>query len=405
MIAALAALAAASAAWTIGEPADALRWGAVVAGYAAITACGIAVGRRGGALSAALLLALLALLTGLIGVLAVATQAEPLAERIGGAWRPGGPFEYPPALAALQIAALPVGLTWMAGAGRRVAAGALVVTVAPATIALVSTRSTLVLAALLLLALAAWPARTIGAGRPLALAAACFALAVAGTADAVAGSYADPYVATADLPRVAGMIALLAAAPALWIALRACFDERGEVRDGFRRRAVALALVPLLAASAAAALTPDAGEAVEPDSGLSHGRVEIWGDAIETALEGPFEGSGALTFLEASSANQDPPPARFAHDLVLGQWVELGYPGLVLALALVALTVALVVRSLGTPAGWLLAPGAIAYLVAMLIDWPWHIPAAAATFAFILGALAGARSVVTRTPGRLKRAQ
>ena len=63
--------------------------------------------------------------------------------------------------------------------------------------------------------------------------------------------------------------------------------------------------------------------------------------------------------------------------------------GLALAVALVALIVALVVRNLATAAGWLLGPGAVAYLVAMLIDWPWHVPAASATFAFILGALAG----------------
>ncbi len=82
--------------------------------------------------------------------------------------------------------------------------------------------------------------------------------------------------------------------------------------------------------------------------------------------------------------------------IVVGSGLALiaGYPLIgaaegALAVALVALIVALVVRNLATAAGWLLGPGAVAYLVAMLIDWPWHVPAASATFAFILGALAG----------------
>ncbi len=108
-IALLALLSAASAAWTIGDAGDALRWGAVVAGYAAIALTGLAVGRRGGAAVAALLLVVLAVGTGLIGILGAAIQVEPFAERIGGAWRPGGPFEYPPALGALQLAAIPLG--------------------------------------------------------------------------------------------------------------------------------------------------------------------------------------------------------------------------------------------------------------------------------------------------------
>jgi len=388
VLAALAALTAASAAWTIGAPADAVRWGAVVAGYAAIAVAGYAAARRNGPEGVAALVAALALAAGLVGIFAAAAQAQPLAERIGGAWRPGGPFEYPPALAALQLAALPVALRWMFGRRASVAAGAAVTAVAAAVIALVSSRAMLALGALLLLAVAAWPARTLGVGRPAALAAICLALGAGAGADAVAGSYADPYVATADLPRVFGLVALLAGAIALWTILRLCFDERGELRRGAGRRAAALALLPLAAAATAAALTPDAGDAVEPDSGLTHGRTEIWGDAVETALEGGFGGSGALTFLDASRAYQDPSPVRFAHDLVLEQWVELGYPGLALSLALVGVVVGLIVRRTAADAGWLLGTGAAAYLVAILIDWPWHVPASAAIFTFLLGALA-----------------
>ena len=385
---ALALLTATSAAWTIGEPAEALRWGAVVAGYAGIALTGYVAVRRGGVLPAALLLVGLAGATGLIGLVAAAIQEQPFAERIGGAWRPGGLFEYPPALGALQLAAIPLSLRWMAGSGRCLAVGASSLAVGAATIALISSRAILALGAVLLLAVALWPQRTVGSGRPLALAAIAFALTVGGAADAIAGSYADPYVGTSDLPRILGLALMLPAAVGLWLALRNCFDGGGEPRAGLRSRALGLALLPMTAALTAAALTPDGGTAVEPDSGITHGRVEVWGDAVSTAVHGPAEGSGALTFATASFAYQDPPRSRFAHNILLEEWVELGYAGLALSLAVIGIGIALVIRSRGTPAAWLLGPGAIAYLVASLVDWPWRVPASAAIFAFILGALA-----------------
>jgi hypothetical protein len=235
--------------------------------------------------------------------------------------------------------------------------------------------------------------------RPLAAATAAFAIAAAAAADAVAGSYAEPYVATSDLPRGVGLALLLPAAVGLWLALRRCFDARGAVRAGLGGRALALAIVPALASLGAAALTPDGGDAVEPDSGPTHGRIEIWGDAARTAVDGPFQGSGALTFLDASRSEGDPARDRFAHNLVLEHWVELGYAGLMLSLVLVALVLTLVAGTRGTDAGWLLGTGAIAYLVALMVDWPWHVPASAAIFAFILGGLsASSDRVIAASP-------
>lgn len=388
VLAALAVLTALSAAWTIGEPADALRWGAVGAGYAGIALTGYAVARRGGGAAVALLLVGLAVATGLIGLLAAAIQEQPFAERIGGAWRPGGPFEYPPALGALQLAALPLGLWWMAAAGGKHATGALTVAIAAAVVALISSRAILALGALLLVAVAVWPQRTVGCARPMALAAIALILSAGGAADAVAGSYAEPYISTSDLPRILGLALLLPATVGLWIVLRSCFDDAGEVRSKRRARALALALIPLFCSLTAAATTADGGEGVEPDSGVTHGRIDIWGDAISTAFHGPPEGAGARTFAIASQTYQDPPRTRFAHNLVLEDWVELGYAGLLLSLLLIGIAAALIARSRRTPAAWLLAPGAAAYLVASLIDWPWQVPASAAVFAFILGALA-----------------
>ena len=383
----LAVLAAISAAWTIGSPATSLRWGAVVAGYAAMAACGFIAVRRAGAESLATLLAVLATATGLIGVFAAGFQEGPFAERVGAAWRPGGPFEYSPALGALALAALPLALRWMAQAGRRAAVGALTVTVIAAAVALISSRALLGLALLLALAVLARPATTIRSSAWMAAAAIAFAVTAGATADAIAGSYDEPYEKSADLLRVLGLAVLLPVAVTLWIAVRRCFVPGGTPIRSRRVAALALTLVPLAIACTAAALTPDSGPSGEPDAGLTHGRVEIWGDAVATASGGPFEGSGALTFLSASVLEQDPPPARFAHNLVLEQWVELGYPGLIASLAFVAIAIGLVLRSRGTPAGWLLAPGAVVYLVAAMIDWPWHVPASAAIFALILGGL------------------
>lgn len=384
----LGLLAAASAAWTIGGSADALRWGAVVLGYAAMAACGFAAARRCGPGSVAALLVAFAVLTGLIGLAGAAIQEEPFAERIGGAWRPGGPFEYAPALGALVLAALPSALRWMAEPGRRGQLGAGAVTISSAVVALVSSRAVLGLGLLLALAVLTWPRATIQGGRELAFAVIAFAVTVGAAADAIAGSYDEPYSKSDDLLRIVGLTLLLPAAVAFWSMVRRRYDAAGESTRAARGAALALSLIPLALACSAAALTPDSGTGVEPDSGLTHGRVEIWGDAVETAIDGPIEGSGALTFLPASIVNQDPPAARFAHNLVLEQWVELGYPGLLVSLAFVTIAVGLIVRSRGTSAGWLLAPGAFVYLVASMLDWPWHVPASWAIFMLILGGLA-----------------
>ena len=56
--------------------------------------------------------------------------------------------------------------------------------------------------------------------------------------------------------------------------------------------------------------------------------------------------------------------------------------------ALLALVIALLARSRAGPALWLLGPAELAYLAALLIDWPWHVPASAALFALVAGGLA-----------------
>lgn len=396
IILAIAALTALSAAWTIGDPAAALRWGCVVAGYTAMAISGFSAAKRNGAEGVAELIVLLAVVAAAVGLIAAAVQEQPYAERIGGAWRPGGPFEYPPALGALQLAALPVALRGMVGGGRAVGWSAVVVVIA-ATIALISSRAVLALGALILLGALAAPRSTLRVGRPLALAAVGFTVAAACAGDALAGSYAEPYVATDDLPRLAGLSALVVFAPLLWKAIRGRFGERGALRPGARTAACLLVAVPLVASIAAAASTPDSGTGVEPDAGVTHGRVELWGDAVSTAAGGPFEGTGALTFFVAAVEAGNSPDSVFAHDFVLEQWVELGYPGLLLGIALVATAIASILRARRSPAGWLIGVGAGVFGVAMLIDWPWHVPAAGAVFALLLGGLAAADRIAAES--------
>lgn len=383
-------LAAASAAWTIGTEADALRWGAVIAGYGAMAVCGYVAVRVGGAEPLAALIVGLAVVAGLIGIFAAGFQEEPYSIRIGAAWRPAGPFEYPPALGFLCVAALPAAMRWAAADSQRHLLGAFAVMVIGASVALISSRAVFALAAMVVIAALIRPRFALGGSRWMAIAVIAFAITAGAAADAVAGSYDPPYEKSDDLLRIIGLALLLPAGVGLWSAVRRCFDARGRLRAIAGRRVLAFVGVPLIAALTAAALTPDTGPAGEPDSGFTHGRADIWSAAIDTAADGPFEGAGALTFLPATAQAGHPAPDKLAHNLVLEAWVELGWPGLLASLALVLSAALLALRSRGTDAGWLLAPGAVAFLVAAMIDWPFHLPASAAAFALILGGLGAA---------------
>ena len=135
--------------------------------------------------------------------------------------------------------------------------------------------------------------------------------------------------------------------------------------------------------------TPDSGPQAEPVSGFAHGRIDQWRAAIDTAEDRPLTGSGALSFGPASLRYQEPPPVPFAHNLPLETWAELGVAGACLVLVLYGGSIGLVWSRRGGAAGWFLGPAVIAFLVANLFDWPWHVPASGAVFAIALGALAG----------------
>jgi O-antigen ligase len=343
VLVALAALGAASAAWTVGFAGDAERWGAVAAGYAAVVVASASLvrGRARGIEAVAALVCALAFVSGVVGLLAAARHAGPFADRIGGSWRPGGTLEYPPALALLQVSALPALLSGMARGSR--------------------------------------------AGRALAAAGGAVAAAVL----ALSGSR----VALA----LAALVCLGAAARHAFPSHRQASAGRGTARAGrprARRVLLAGAAAAVLATAATTAVATESGHRPSPaaDGGFWHGRLGTWRAAVETAADRPLAGSGADAFLAASARHQRAGPVRFAHDLPLELAAELGVGGLLVGLALYATVAAAAWRARRSRAGWLLGPAALAFPAAGLVDWPWHLAGSGGVWAVSLGALVGAAS-------------
>jgi hypothetical protein len=402
-LAGLALISGLSATWTIAYPDDALRWGAVIAGLVLIAVASSIVTERIGAWPVAALIAVLAAGAGLVGLYGVGARVEPLAQRLGGQWSGGGPLEYSPALALIQVVSLPILMAAMArsrdGVAALAAAGA---AVAGSVIALAGSRVELAIGIGVVVACVMTARRGIGVGGVTILAAGGLAVTAGGLADAVAGGYVRPDDLGGDELRLAGLAAIVAGPPVTWMLQRRALGTRATGSGWRRAPAIAALTVPVVVALAAAALTPDSGPEAEPVSGFAHGRPALWDAAVDAASDRPLAGSGSLSFYEASLPYQDPPAVRFAHNLPLEGWVELGVGGGLLAVGLYAGTAALVWSRRGTAAAWLLGPGALAFLLANLFDWPWHLPAAGAVFALSLGALVGmpARPAEADRPGR-----
>jgi hypothetical protein len=390
-LAALAAVSALSALWTVGSADVAIRWAGVLLSLALIAIAAAIVSARVGSAPIAAVIAILAGAAGLVGLYGAGARVEPLAQRLGGQWSPGGPLEYSPALALLQVAALPALMAAMVRLRDRLAAvAASGAAIGGAVLALAGSRVELAIGLAVVAACGLTAPRVIDLRATWVVAAAALAATAGGAADAVAGGYAQPYVTGGDGPRLAGLAAIVIGAAGLWLLQRRALRLSRSGSRAARSIAVAAVTVPLAGALLAAALTPDSGPEAEPVSGFAHGRPALWEAAIDTALDRPVLGSGALTFFEASLSYQDPPAVRFAHNLPLESWAELGATGAVLAAILYAGSAGLVWRRRRLAAAWLLGPAVMAFLAANLFDWPWHIPAAGAIFALALGALAGA---------------
>jgi O-antigen ligase len=356
---------------------------------------------------AAALIAVLAVAMGVIGLVAAAVTDEPLSHRTAGLWRPASTFQYSPALALLIVSALPPLLTamcrarrWWAvlGAG---AGGA----VAGATLALAESRTQLAFAVLVAAAALVWPQRLVRAPRG-AVAAALAVMAAAGLgAYAVNGGYVPITPAPDGTARLLALLGVLAAGTLAWLLVSAAL----------RRGAPAAALAALLLAVGGAAVIAkppakliSAGivghterpkrplRPAEPRTNhairdrLLHGRVHLWGEAIETFADRPLQGGGADSYWFASAEHQGTRTVFYAHSLPLELAAELGIAGLLLSIGLYAASGRALWRRRTGPARWLLGPAATAFLAANLVDWPWHLAGAGAVWALALGAIVGA---------------
>ena len=398
---ALAVLSIASLAWTVGTPAASVRWGLTIAGYAAMFVAAATFTRTVGPRPLAAGIAALAMTEAILGLRAVAFHALPQAEWLGGVWRPGGTFQYPPALAILQVGALPM-LSSSLRSNSKLIAGvaAAAATLGGAVLGLSGSRLAVGLAAALLIILILRP----HAGRSRRNAAIVTTALVAFGAligPAVLGAHVGPTAPPAGAAGMAEILGLVAASGlAVSLARRATMlRDAVWVAPAVSVAAVALAVLawadsyqarpsprpassgPKPASRVAAARQPD----------LLHGRRHEWEAALRTWFDRPLLGAGADAYYTASRARQGPAPSRYAHDLPLELAAELGVLGLSLGLALYASTAWTISRATNSRALWLLAPTVVVFLASNLVDWTWHLAGLGALWAAAAGALEGSR--------------
>lgn len=390
-LAAIAVATAASAAWSVGDPARALRWSIVIAGYGAVVVAAATVAaHRGGIRVLAATIGVTAVVAAAVGLAGVAFRWSPVALHLGGEWQAAGPFEYPPALAWLVIAAMPILLSAMVR-GRRafgtVAAAGLSIAAMAAFLSSTRLAVALVVLTVGLTLAAAGPfgatrrglacAWAVGAGLPVAV--------LVGT------DIADPASAIAG----GGWRALLlgitvAGSAAIWAWVGAAVTERRPSASVSPRGPIIwLAAGAVLVALAFAAVesTERRGPGVESSGGLLHGRVDHWEAAARTFGANPVLGVGGEAYFRGSKEEQGDDPVLYAHDLPLELAAELGLVGLVAGLAVYLGTAAAAWRSRGTLLLWLFGPAAVLFLLVNLVDWSWHLAGAGAVWAVALGGL------------------
>lgn len=394
--AALALLSALSAFWTVAEPAEAVRWSLVLAGYAAliVSSAVVAQNSSGALILITAVIAIVALFAGLLGLWGAATGHNPLGERIGGTWRPAGPFEYPPALALLSVTAMPIYIDAMTRFRLSIAA---IAAVGAAVGALVIALSQSRLEVGLALGMVAWLLAPTSGRRVRVL-----GIAILGVA-AAAGYALAGGVTSGDSRGVADALPLAAvilATVLVWCGVRSKpFMEANSRRKAsasrfrvhsFTTAQASIAIVVVLGVAAAATIaSTKEGAGIQPSSGLAHGRANEWHAALVVGAEHPLTGTGAESYLEASRYEQGKDPVLYAHSLPLEAFAGLGVPGLLCVLGIYAGGARLVWRERNDAAGRLLGPGILAFLVANLADWSWHLAGAGAIWAVAAGGLIG----------------
>jgi O-antigen ligase len=145
----------------------------------------------------------------------------------------------------------------------------------------------------------------------------------------------------------------------------------------------------------AAVVARDAPPAPLAKRDALHGRGDIWRAGLEAFGQRPLQGHGAASFLPATLDLQQRRLTAYGHNLPLELGVELGLAGVLLGLSLYLVVLRACWRARSTRDAWLLAVPCVAFLVANMVDWPWHIAGlgavwAAATGALMAGSFAGA---------------
>jgi hypothetical protein len=152
------------------------------------------------------------------------------------------------------------------------------------------------------------------------------------------------------------------------------------------RRALVVGVVIVAAAAAVVGIVSVSGSGGSPSrGGLAHGRTQEWKAAVQTWLDRPLAGAGSGAYYQASLGHQGSSPSLYAHDLPLELAAELGVGGLLLSVALYASSIAVLVRERARLAVWLLGPAVGVFLIANLVDWPWHLTGLGAAWACALG--------------------
>jgi hypothetical protein len=396
----LALLSGLSGAWTVGLPSAAIRWGLVIAGYVALAvAAGVLSRRRAGLALILVAVVGLAITEGCLGVVGAIGHDLDLSERIGGVWRPEGTIGYSAAVALLQVAALPALLFTMCRAARggaTAAAGA--GTVAAVTLAVAASRAELALAGCVLLGAALLLIRRDGKRGLEGLGAASLLVAVGVVAHLTLARYAAPRAPADAGQRIAVFVVLVAGAAVVWLLVRPRLARtrppswvgQARWRAAASTAVVAAAVIVALVAGGTSANAPSR-RGIEPVGGLSHGRTHEWKAALQTWLDRPLAGGGADAYERASLKHQGSSPTLYAHDLPLEAAAELGVLGLALVIALYVTCGRAVVRARSRSARWLLGPAVAAFLLANLVDWPWHLPGVAAAWALALGGVVAGR--------------
>ncbi len=391
----LGVLTASSAAWTIGPPGAAARWGLVIVAYGVIAVAAYVLASRAGLWPVAVGIASLAMLEAVLGLGSAALHRGPWAELIGGSWRPGGTLEYAAALGLLEIGALPVALRAASSPSARVTyGGGLTIAVIGAALGCADSRTDLGLVAATLIFLGAFADQRQLPRRVVLASTGLLALAiVAGTL--LLGRHVQPNATGGGIARLLGITLASFALAAAWPALRA-LTARLEVR-----RVVILVVIAVVGGAAVWLAAGYASTLISTGNGLDHGRISYWTAAVRAWEHRPILGSGAGTFAEASARYQSPhDPTLFAHDLPLELATELGVLGFVAGLLLYGAAAWTLLRTLRIPSAWLLAPTVGCFLLANLVDWPWHLAGLGAVWAAAAGGLGALQAPALRRPHR-----